>query len=108
MLSDGADAAERSAQPVSDAATATKVTDVKVEVIWLRISVQFRFPVSFSCVLFVCTGLSHASPASQKAYAYETLKIKAMIGKEEYMIGPLKVGQGETTLHQACKDFLGC
>ncbi|GAB2711608.1 hypothetical protein [Comamonas sediminis] len=66
-----------------------------------------RFKVSLTCIFLVYAGLAHASPAAQEASAYETLKIKAMICKEEYMIGLLKVGQGETTLQQAYSDFLG-
>ncbi|WP_429950480.1 hypothetical protein ACQYWY_02475 [Comamonas sediminis] len=67
-----------------------------------------RFKVSLTCIFLVYAALAHASAASQEASAYETLKIKAMICKEEYMIGLLKAGQGETTLQQAYSDFLSC
>ncbi len=67
-----------------------------------------RLTLSLSCVLFTYAGLSHASPASQEAFAWKTLKIKAMICKEEYTIGRLQANQGETTPQQAYSDFLDC
>lgn len=60
------------------------------------------------CLFLGLNCSAYASPASDEAIAYGTLKIQAMICKEKYTGDRLKVELGEETPTQAYKNFLQC
>ena len=60
------------------------------------------------CLLLGIGGSAYASPASDEAIVYGTLKMQAMICKEKYTGDRLKVELGEETPAQAYKNFLQC